>query len=167
MANKNENGLTANQQLFADYYFIYNCNAKKAYMVAYNVTNEKTAEVNASKLLRNAKVCAYIEKRQQELQEATTVTQEYVIGGLKEVAERCLKRKPVMVFNPISKELEQKTETLYDADGNVAGEAGVYTFDSIGANKALELLGKTLGLYTDKKEISGGCIVELVDDVHE
>ncbi len=27
---------------------------------------------------------------------------------------------------------------------------GEYTFDSIGANKALELLGKTLGIYIDK-----------------
>ena len=167
MAEIVENEMNNNQQLFADYYLANGCNGKQAYKAIHPKAKDSTAEVEASRLLRNPKVSAYIEERQKKLQEKTQVTQEYVIGGLKEVAERCLKHKPVMVFNPISKEMEQKTETLYDADGNVAGEAGVYTFDSIGANKALELLGKTLGLYTDKKEITGGCIVELVDDVHE
>lgn len=33
--------------------------------------------------------------------------------------------------------------------------------------KAAELLGKRYGTFVDKKELSGSCIVELVDDVSE
>lgn len=33
--------------------------------------------------------------------------------------------------------------------------------------KCAELLGKRWGTFVDKKEISGGCVVELVDDVNE
>ena len=33
--------------------------------------------------------------------------------------------------------------------------------------KCAELLGKRYGTFVDKKELSGGCIVELVDDVDE
>ena len=67
--------------------------------------------------------------------------QEYVIEGLKEVSERCLQRVPVMRFNYKTKELEQEK----DENGN-----DVWKFDSQGSNKAFELLGKHLGLYTDK-----------------
>lgn len=152
MAKVNKNGLTDNQQRFADYYLSNGCNAKQSYIFAYGVKNEKSAESLSSKMLRNVKVSAYIEQRQKDLQEATQVTQEYVIKNLKEVAERCMKHKPVMVFNPGEKCYEQKQEELFDEDGNSAGYTGVYEFDSAGANKALELLGKTLGLFNDKAD---------------
>ena len=161
MTKKNEKGLTDNQQLFADYYLANGCNGKQAYKGIRPNVKDNTAEVEASKYLRNPKVLAYIEERQKELQEKTHVTQEYVIMNLKEMVERCMKHKPVMVFNPIDKVYEQKTEELFDADGNSAGEAGVYTFDSMGANKALELLGKTLGMFTDKVENTAPVVVNI------
>ena len=62
-SKKNHRGLTAQQQHFADLYLAdLNRNAKAAYLAAYLGVREKTAEVNASKLLRDAKVSAYIEK---------------------------------------------------------------------------------------------------------
>lgn len=152
MAKVNENGLTDNQQKFADYYLSNGCNAKQAYIEVYGTKKENVAESSASRLLRNVKVSAYIEDRQKKIQEETQVTQEYVIKNLKEMVERCMKHKPVLVFNPVEKCMEQKTEELFDSEGNHAGYAGVYTFDSIGANKALEMLGKTLGLFKDKSE---------------
>jgi hypothetical protein len=49
-----------------------------------------------------------------------------------------------MVFNPIDKCMEQKT----DESGQ-----GVWEFDSNGANKALELMGKHVAMFTEKKVV--------------
>lgn len=137
MANVNGNGLTSNQQKFADYYLANGCNATKAYMDTYLKASYETAQVNGCKLLKRQAVHDYITNRQQELQEKTQVTQEYCIMNLKEVVERSLQHKPVLEYNKVSGEYE---------------ETGEYQFDSIGANKALELLGKTLGIYIDKTD---------------
>jgi phage terminase small subunit len=50
-----------------------------------------------------------------------------------------------MVFDPINKAMAQKV----DEDGN-----NVWEFDSSGANKALELLGRHLAMFTDKTKQS-------------
>lgn len=165
MAKKNKYGLTDKQQLFADYYLANNCNAKQAYIKAYGQQTARTAEVNGAKLLRNSKVANYVDQRQAEIREKTTVTQEWIVEKLKTVVERSLQEQPVMKFDYDEKQLVQ--ETVLDDTGR---EIGVFTYDSAGANKALELLGKTLGIYKDKKELStgpGGIVVNLVDDVIE
>lgn len=148
MVNRNENNLTQNQQKFADYYLANGCNGTKAYMSTYPKASAETAAVNSCRMLKNNYVHDYIEKRQLELQEKTKVTQEYCIMNLKEVVERSLQHKPVMEFNRETGKLEQ---------------TGEYQFDSIGANKALELLGKTLGIYIDKVDNPSGASTELLD----
>ena len=164
MAKKNKYGLNDKQQLFADYYLANNCNAVQAYLEAYKC-DYNSAKVRASKLLTKVNVKSYIGQRQAEIREKTTVTQEYIIEKLKTVVERSLQEQPVMKFDYDEKQLVQ--ETVLDDTGR---EIGVFTYDSAGANKALELLGKTLGIYKDKKELStgpGGFVVNLVDDVSE
>ena len=165
VAKKNKYGLTDKQQLFADYYLANNCNAKQAYIKAYGKQTARTAEVNGAKLLRNSNVSDYVDIRQAEIREKTTVTQEWIIEKLKTVVSRSLQEQPVMKFDYDEKTMKQ--ETVITDDGV---EIGVFTYDSTGANKALELLGKTLGIYKDKKELStgpGGFVVNLVDDVNE
>ena len=52
----------------------------------------------------------------------------------------------------------------YDPDSREWVESGEYVFDSKGALKAMELLGKPLGMFEqDGDEIQGG--VTIVDDV--
>lgn len=150
MANKNENNLTLNQQKFADYYLANGCNATQAYADTYPRASIATAQQNGCKLLKQRYVHDYITKRQLELQEKTHVTQEYCIMNLKEVVERSLQHKPVMEFNRITGQLE---------------ETGEYQFDSIGANKALELLGKTLGIYIDKTDNKLNANTDLLSDI--
>lgn len=145
MAKKNENNLTDKQQKFADYYLANGCNAKQAYIKVYGTKKNQSAEANSSRLLKQCYVQEYIEKRQKELQEKTQVTQEWVIEHLKEVVNRCMQHQPVMQYNRLTNSVEQKTEINENGE-----EVGLYTFDSIGANKGLELLGKTLGMYKDK-----------------
>lgn len=55
--------MTEKQKIFADEYLI-DLNATRAYKVAYpRVKNDDIAAANASRLLRNAKVAAYISER--------------------------------------------------------------------------------------------------------
>ena len=70
----------------------------------------------------------------------TGITQDYVLSSLKQVAERCLQAEPVTARGQHSS----------DDEGNY-----LWTFNAAGANKALELLGKHLGIFSDKLEVSG------------
>lgn len=164
MAKVNKYGLNNKQQLFADYYLANGCNATKAYKEAYKCS-QRVAEVNSAKLLGKTRVNEYLENRQAEIREKTTVTQEYIVEKLKTVVARSLQEQPVMRFDYEEKQMVQ--ETVMDDTGR---EIGVFTYDSAGANKALELLGKTLGIFKDKKELTtgeGGIVINLVDDVNE
>ena len=81
-------------------------------------------------LMKNPTVSAEIGRRMAREQAAAEVDSHYVLSSLKTIAERCMQEVPVL-----------------DHDGNPIGE---YQFDSGGANRALELLGKHLELFTDR-----------------
>lgn len=146
---KNKYGLNYKQQSFVDCYLSNGCNATRAYMEAYGA-KVNTADSNGPRLLNNEKIQRYLKDRQEELKERSTVKAEWVIDRLKTTAERCLQKEPVMYFDKYDKEYCQEKVELFDENGNPAGTAGVYKFDSLGAVKSLELLGKTLGMFTDK-----------------
>ena len=60
--------LTDKQKAFCDYY-IETLNATESYKKAgYKVKNDNTAAVNANRLLRNAKIKSYIDKRLKEIE---------------------------------------------------------------------------------------------------
>lgn len=60
--------LTPKQQAFADYY-IQTGNATESYKKAYeSCKKDETARANASRMLTNANVVAYIEEKQKELE---------------------------------------------------------------------------------------------------
>jgi len=100
-----------------------------------------SARITASKLLTDANILARIKELMAERSKNLMIDATFVIEGLKDVFERCMQRKAVLDFDPIEKKLKQKV----DENGN-----NVWEFDSNGANKSLELLGKHLALFTDK-----------------
>jgi phage terminase small subunit len=102
--------------------------------------SEKTANVQSSAFLAKPNIRARIQELMAERSKQTLVDAAYVIEGLVEVKERCMQRKPVMVWDARQKAMVQKL----DEEGN-----NVWEFDSNGANKALELLGKHLAMFTD------------------
>ena len=83
-------------------------------------------------LLQNPTVQAEIERLQEEIKEKNWLTVDFVLDGLKEVYEKC-KNVPVL-----------------DKEGNLVG----YKIDSAGANRALELMGKHINMFVDRKEIT-------------
>jgi len=53
---------------------------------------------------------------------------------------------PVMEFDPVEKMMKQKTAVTEEGE-----EIGVWEFDSTGANKATEMIGKHLGMFISQK----------------
>jgi phage terminase small subunit len=97
---------------------------------AYSTGNEnlKKPEVKSA-------IAAAIEERRKK----SEVTAEYVLTNLREVVERCLQRAPVVTM---------KGEQVIDEEGR-----SVWEFNAPGANKALELLGKHLDMFTEKVQM--------------
>lgn len=123
----------------------------REYLVDLNATqaairagySERTASRIGPQLLGKTCVREAIEKAQAKRARRVEVTQDYVLSNLVEVVERTMQRAPVM---------DRKGEQVTDEEGRA-----VWTFDAKGANRALELLGKHLGIFTDKvrAEVSG------------
>ncbi len=123
----------------------------RQYLVDLNATqaairagySERTASRIGPQLLGKTCVREAIEKAQAKRARRVEVTQDYVLSNLVEVVERTMQRAPV---------LDRKGEQVTDEEGRA-----VWTFDAKGANRALELLGKHLGIFTDKirAEVSG------------
>ena len=77
--------LTLKQRKFADEYIISG-NATESYKRAYpSVKKDSTANTNASRMLRNAKVKSYIDERLKEIESAKTATQQEVLEYLSSV----------------------------------------------------------------------------------
>lgn len=136
--------------------------AQKKYVAEYlkdqNITlAAQRAGISRRTATAYAQNCAVLKAIKEELSKAVQkagLTKEYVINGLMEVFERCMQHKPVMVFNKAEKCMEQATAIVEDPATGIVREEGIWEFDSSGANKAMELLGKNLKLFTDRIEVS-------------
>lgn len=139
--------LTPKQQRFVEEYLV-DLNATQAAVRA--GYSEKTADRIGPELLGKTCVAQAIAEAKQARSKKLNITAEYVLGNLVEVAERCMQKRPV---------LNMKGEQVVDEDG-----ANKWTFDSKGANRALELLGKHIGCFTDKVELSGALNLGVLEE---
>ena len=89
--------------------------------------SKKTAYRTGADNLKKPQVQAAIKKALAERSERTQISADYVLQSLKEVADTC-------------RAIDEDTGKLRDASG---------------ANRALELIGKHLKLFTNKTEITG------------
>lgn len=108
---------------------------------------KESANVAGSRLLANDNISKPIKEKLQSLADKVGISTEYVLQGLKEVSERC-----------------RQAEQVLDREGNPTGE---YKFDSSGANKSLELLGKHLKIFGDEKEININFVIDFSTKVVE
>ena len=133
--------LTPKQDVFCQEYLKDLNGAQAAIRAGYSENSARQiATENLSKPVIQDRVQALMDERS----ERTRLDADYVLSSLHVVAERCLQRAPVMVRR--GKEFVQ----LQDEEGR-----HVWRFDSNGANRALELLGKNLKLFTEKHEHTG------------
>lgn len=132
--------LTDKQKEFVRQYLVDLNATQAAIRAGYSM---KTAYRQGADLLQKTSIREAIEKAQAKRARRVEVTQDYVLSNLVEVVERTMQRAPV---------LDRKGEQVTDEEGRA-----VWTFDAKGANRALELLGKHLGIFADRvrAEVSG------------
>lgn len=169
--------LTQKQKLFIDEYLI-DLNATRAYKVAYpSCKKDDTAAVNGSRMLRNAKVAEYIQERMKEREKRTEITQDWVLEELRKIASvngtdfAQVVREPVIRNNSYvvdpdtgqvrtrdvvriipTVELPEEKRAAISAIKETKFGINVETYDRL---RALELLGRHLGMFKDKMELSG------------
>lgn len=182
--------MTDAQKRFCNEYLI-DLNATRAYKVAYPKCKEdETANAASSRMLRNVKVQEYISKKQKEIEKRTEVTQDMVIKELAAIAfskasdyaklKKMKRNVPIfdgedivdykeeeyigIEFTPTNELSEEQKKALA---GIKEGKFGIQV-DSCDKVKALELLGKHLGMFSDVNvNMKNAVQVELVDDVNE
>lgn len=119
------------------------------YVVDYNATqaairagySPHSARSQASRLLSNDNLRARVRELQAEQTARLCVTADWVVQRLVDVQARAMQAEPA-------------------PDGS-----GQYQFDSRGACRALELLGKHLGMYQDRLQVDGLTQVVIRDDI--
>lgn len=142
--------MTARQVRFVEEYLV-DLNATAAYQRAGYKSSEEAARRNAARLLTKDDISQAIQTALAERSARTEITQDYVLTNLKEIVERCMQRAPVV---------DRHGRQIYDDEGNA-----VWAFDAKNANRALELLGKHLGLFVEKQKVTldGGVEVKPVE----
>lgn len=176
------NKLTAKQKLFVEEYLI-DMNATQAAIRA----GYKNPEIGRQLITKN-NVQAKLQERMNERAKRTEITQDFVLKELYEIASANgsdfakVIEKPIHdsegnpVLDPLTGEqLTYKTVDLELTDnltpekkkaiaGIKMGKNGieVSTCDKV---KALELIGRHLGMFKDKVEVDANVGVEIIDDV--
>ena len=128
---KQEKKLTEKEKMFCKEYLV-DFNAKQSAIRAGYSPN--SAKQIGYENLTKPYLCQYLQQLIDKRSESCELSAKWVLDNLRDVAERCLQAEPVL-----------------DSKGLPSGE---WKFNAMGANKALELIGKHLGLFKDVQEVS-------------
>ena len=128
--------MTHKQKVFCEQYVLLHGNAAASARAAgYNCTSDNTFRQVGAENLTKPYIAEYIEELRKRIEKEFAVTAEEVIGGLRKARDRAFSDVPVL-----------------DREGEEIGE---YKNDLNSAIRASELLGKTIGIFIDKSELSG------------
>ena len=145
---KDANSLNDKQRKLCDEYLLCNNGKQAAIKAGYAV---KGASAYASRLLKQPNVKRYLDSRREKIGILSEISPQYVLERLKDVVERCMSATPVTAPNG---------KPVLDENGNPT-----YRFDSSGANKALELIGKYLGLFNADQSGAAGASAKVVLEI--
>lgn len=104
--------------------------------------SDSTIHSHGHVMIRHPRIQAEVEKLQAEIRERVLVDQSYVIEGFVDISERCLGRKPVYKI---------------DESGNTVAQV---IFRPTEAHRALESIGRHLGMFKDVLEVREVMTVE-------
>jgi hypothetical protein len=129
-------GLTPKQEKFVQGLF-KGLSQRQAYKEAYDTSNWKDSSIDekAYQLSKNVHIMSRLRELQETITQNNKWTVEKLIEEFEELKDRCKMNIPVL-----------------DRQGEPTGE---YKFDSAGAVKSLENIGKLLGMYEEKIKHSG------------
>lgn len=146
--------LNEKQERFCQEYLV-DLNQRQAYIRA--GYSAKTADVNASRLMANAKVRARVDELMAERSKRTGVSQDRIVRELARIAfvdpTKVLNFKSGELLNGLTEDDRAVLAGIKYKDGEDFSEREIRLCDKV---KALELLGKHLGMFTDKLDVSGG-----------
>lgn len=149
--------LTPKQLRFVDEYLIDLNATQAAIRAGYSA---KTAAQIGERLLRKVEIQAALSERMKEREQRTEITQDMVVAELAKIAFS--DQRKVMTWGLSGVKLRD-SESLTEDDAAIVSEVSetitaaggslkLKTHDKV---KALELLGKHLGMFKDKVEITG------------
>lgn len=160
--------LSNNQKLFCQEYLKLGMNGTQAYLKVYkSCKKEETARANASRLLTNANIQEYIKELQEKVEEKAVVSIEMIVDELTAIAFTDRTKISANVRNRIllqeedgtkkeyfennvifreTSELDERTRKVIAGYKKTQSGFAVETYDKM---KALELLGKYLGMFKD------------------
>ena len=146
--------------------YLIDLDATRVYKVAYlRCKKDETANVNGSKLLRNAKVQEYISEKMKEREKRTEITQDMVIKELAKIAFLDIRKlytengqlKNIADMDSETAGAISSLETLeeYEGYGDDREKIGdTQKVKLLDKTKALELLGRHLGIFNDKIDVN-------------
>lgn len=135
--------MTAKQNRFCNEYLI-DCNATQAAIRA--GYSAKTAYSVGQRMLKNVEVKKYIDEQFEKLKNDNIADTQEIMEYLTSVMRGEQKEQvPLMYYD--KQILEEKSASIKER------------------LKAAELLGKRYGLFTDKLEVEGSTMVQIVDDI--
>ena len=133
--------ITRKQEKFIDEYLIDRNGMQAAIRAGFS---KKTAKQIGCRLLTKAYIKLEIERRIKKVSEAAEVTAESIVRRLNLIADRCIQEvDPILKANGIYKRDRNTGKICFD-------------FDATGASRALELLGKTKGMFIEKQDVTVG-----------
>lgn len=179
--------LSNNQKLFCQEYLKLGMNGTQAYMKVYkSCKKEETAMTNASRLLRNAKVQDYIKELQAKVEEKAIVSIEDIVKELTAIAFTDRTKLSQNVRNRImlqedddgtkkeyfednvifteTKDLDETTRKVIAGYKKTQSGFAIETYDKM---KALELLGKYLGMFKDEAPTINNNIINPYSNLSE
>lgn len=122
--------LTPKQERFVAEYLIDLNATQAAIRAGYSA---KTAQEQSSRLLSKDIVASAVAARQSKVADKLEISHEWVLSKLVENIDRAMQAAAVL-----------------DNDGKPTGE---YKYDGSVANRALELVGKHIGMFIDRSEV--------------
>ena len=131
--------LTPMEEQFVIEYVVDKNQTKAAIRAGYS---EKTARTKASWLMQQHHIQVRIKQQLDRLKKRIFNDAEVILQDIYDIGTRCMEKEPVL-----------------DKDGNAIG---VWKFDSQGALRSRELLGKHLELFTDKVKQQGETVLNIV-----